>query len=89
MAAFYLEFFRPRIGFYFFSSPATYSGDIGTNYYINEATENALEQDDIISFGFNTASVYDVNDKNAFIYRLVKENIEVIDLDDSDDGKWN
>lgn len=39
----------------------------------------------MISFGFNTASVYDVNDKNAFIYRLVKEQIETIDIDDSDD----
>lgn len=73
-------FFQSRNGTYI-----TFSGDIGTKHFINEATENALEQDDIISFGFNTASVYDVNDKNAFIYRLVKENIEVIDLDDSDE----
>lgn len=29
--------------------------------------------------------MYDVNDKNAFIYRLVKEDIETIDLGDSDE----
>lgn len=44
-----------------------------------------MENNDIISFGFNTASVYDINDKNAFIYRLVKESIETIDLSDDDD----
>lgn len=49
------------------------------------ATEQSLGANDIISFGFNTASIYDVNDKNAFIYRLVKEVIETIDIDDSDD----
>lgn len=30
--------------------------------------------------------MYDVHDKNAFIYRLVKEDIETIDLDDLDDS---
>lgn len=44
-----------------------------------------MENNDIISFGFNTASVYDINDKNAFIYRLVRESIECIDLMLSDD----
>lgn len=47
--------------------------------------EQPLEQNDMISFGFNTAAVYDVDDKNAFIYVLRKEQIETIDLDDSDD----
>lgn len=52
---------------------------------MNASTEQPLENNDIISFGFNTASVYDINDKNAFIYRLVKESIETIDLSDDDD----
>lgn len=33
-------------------------------------TEQPLGENDLISFGFNTAAVYDVNDKHAFIYRL-------------------
>lgn len=65
----------------------TFSGDIGTKQYLNSSTEQALENNDIISFGFNTASVYDINDKNAFIYRLVKESIETIDLMLSDDDE--
>lgn len=47
-------------------------------------TEQPLEQNDLISFGFNTASVYDIKDKNAFIYKLSKEDIVTIDIDDSD-----
>ncbi|XP_055312587.1 dentin sialophosphoprotein-like [Sitodiplosis mosellana] len=56
-----------------------------TKHYTDTTAEKPLEQNDMISFGFNTASVYDVNDRNAFIYRLVKEQIETIDIDDSDD----
>lgn len=52
---------------------------------MNETAEQPIEQNDMISFGFNTVAVYDVNDKNAFIYVLSKEQIETIDLDDSDD----
>lgn len=59
-----------------------------TKQFLNSSTEQPLENNDVISFGFNTACVYDINDKNAFIYRLVKECIETIDLmlsDDDDD----
>ncbi|XP_031636121.1 probable serine/threonine-protein kinase kinX [Contarinia nasturtii] len=56
----------------------------GTQHFTNTSTE-PLEQNDMISFGFNTASVYDINDKHAFMYRLVKEKIETINIDDSDD----
>lgn len=73
-------------GFVFQSRNGTYITLANeTKHYTNMITEEPLEQNDMISFGFNTASVYDVNDKNAFIYRLVKEQIETIDIDDSED----
>lgn len=46
-----------------------------TRHFRNTAVDRQLEQNDVISFGFNTATVYDVNDRNAFIYRLVKEQV--------------
>lgn len=63
----------------------TFSAELGTKLYKNTTTERPLQHNDLISFGFNTGTVYNINDKNAFIYRLVKECIECIALDDSDD----
>lgn len=53
----------------------------GTTHFKKETVERPLDHNDVISFGFNNATVYDVNDENVFIYRLVKEPVQTIDLD--------
>lgn len=44
-----------------------------------------LQHNDLISFGFSTSKVYNIRDKNAFIYRVMKDDIETIDLNDSEE----
>lgn len=63
-----------------------------THHYTNNAEEIELDHEDVISFGFNICSVYDPNEKNIFMYRLLKKPIITISLDsddDEDDGAQN
>lgn len=46
-----------------------------------------LKSDDVISFGFDVNTGYDPNDQKAFIYLLRCENVECIELSDSDDDE--
>lgn len=45
----------------------------------------ALKHNDIISFGFNISKCYKIKDKNAFIYRVIRDDVETINIFDSDD----
>lgn len=47
--------------------------------------EMELKHNDLLSFGFNTSKIYNIRDRNAFIYRVMKDDIETIDLGDSDE----
>lgn len=45
----------------------------------------SLQNGDVICFGFNIGSVYDINDPNVFTYLLKKEAIVTIELDSDDE----
>lgn len=79
--------FQSRNGTY-----VNHKTDGETHHYTNNAEEIELDHEDVISFGFNICSVYDPNEKNIFMYRLLKKPIVTISLDsddDEDDGTQN
>lgn len=54
-------------------------------HYTKDDGRVALQNGDVICFGFNIGSVYDINDPNVFTYLLKKEAIVTIDLDSDDE----
>lgn len=62
--------------------------------YINDkhivGQKAELGHNDIISFGFNCLKLYNIKDKQAFIYRVIKEadldTINIYDSDENDDA---
>lgn len=68
---------------YYFSQSrnGTYIND---KHIIGQKAE--LGHNDIISFGFNCLKLYNIRDKQAFIYRMIKEaDLDTINVYDSDD----
>lgn len=54
-------------------------------HYTKDDGRVALQNGDVICFGFNIGSVYDINDPNVFTYLLKKEAIVTIELDSDDE----
>lgn len=61
---------------------------INDKHIIGQKTD--LTHNDIISFGFNSLKLYNIKDKQAFIYRVIKEEdldtINIYDSDENDDA---
>lgn len=56
-----------------------------TKYFKGVPTTKPLQHNDVISFGFNIIAVYDKDHESAFVYRLIKREIDIIDIDSEDE----
>lgn len=66
---------------------------VNVDQYIQNDEPLQLRHGDIICFGFDISKVYDINDRNVLIYRVVHdtdlETIQIFDSDEEDDDVDN